>query len=116
MHMIHHNVSYPLRNHRKTWGLSQKDLAGLLGFETAAQISRIEQGKRTPGLETALAYTALFGVSLPELFPQLAVEIEDKLKERAARLQQGSPHTTNRSRLRKGRLLSHALMSAYSSN
>ena len=69
-----------LRTHRRSWGLTQKEMAELLGFESPAHVSRIEQGKRTPSTETALACTALFGVPLEELFPQLAVEIEEYAK------------------------------------
>ena len=65
-----------LRTHRRTWGLSQQELAEILDFESPAQVSRIEHGKRVPRIEIALACSTLFGVSLDELFPQLAAEIE----------------------------------------
>lgn len=102
-----------LRTHRRSWGLTQKEMAELLGFESPAHVSRIEQGKRTPSTETALACTALFGVPLEELFPQLAIEIEERLHERATRLQQGLLHTTTLSGVRKRELLARALSASY---
>ena len=85
-----HHAPCALRMHRRIWGLSQQDLADILGFEAAAEISRLEHGKRTPRLETALACSTLFGVPPSELFPQLAFEIEENLRKRLARHREGS--------------------------
>ena len=101
-----------LRTHRRSWGLTLREMADLLGYESPAHVSRIEQGKRTPSTETALACTALFGVPLEELFPQLATEIEERLLERATRLHQGLLHTTTLSGVRKKELLTRALHAA----
>ena len=98
-----------LRTHRRSWGLTLREMADLLGFESPAHVSRIEQGKRTPSTETALALTALFGVSLEELFPQLSTEIAERLYQRATRLHQGLLHTTTLSGVRKRELLTRAL-------
>jgi transcriptional regulator with XRE-family HTH domain len=98
-----------LRTHRRTWGLSQRELADILGYESATQVSRLEHGKRTPLLETALACSTLFGVSLDELFPQLATEIEEKLRKKISRLREGSFHTTTPLEVRKQELLDRAL-------
>ena len=101
-----------LRTHRRSWGLTLEEMADLLGFASPAHVSRIEQGKRTPSTETALACTALFGVSLQELFPQLMTEIEARLYERATRLHQGLLHTTTPTGVRKRELLDRALNGA----
>jgi transcriptional regulator with XRE-family HTH domain len=98
-----------LRSHRRNWGLTLRDMAELLGYESPAHVSRIEQGKRTPSTETALACTTLFGVSLTELFPQLVAEIEERLRERATRLHQGILHTTTPTAVRKRELLEQSL-------
>ena len=102
-----------LRTHRRSWGLTLREMADLLGFESPAHVSRIEQGKRTPSTETALACTALFGVPLQELFPQLSMEIEERLHERATRLHQGLLHSTTLSGQRKRELLTRALLAPY---
>src|SRR6266849_5429727 len=107
--MISSTTPCALRSHRRTWGLSQRELADLLGFESPTHVSRIEHGKRNPLLETALACSTLFGVSLDELFPQFVAEIGEKLKERISRLHEGPSHTTNPSGLRKRELLCRAL-------
>ena len=94
---IQMNNSYvhcALRTHRRIWGLSQRELAALLGMESRAHISRIEHGKRTPSMETALACSTLFGVPLGTLFPQVAIEIEERLRERLSRFSKGPMETT----------------------
>jgi transcriptional regulator with XRE-family HTH domain len=105
------NIHAPcaLRTYRRSWGLSQRELAGLLGFESRAQVSRIERGKRAPGLETALACSSLFSVPLDELFPQFVEEIADRLRERIARLHEERPHATTVAVARKRELLDRAL-------
>ena len=56
-----------IRTHRKRLGLSQDELAHLLGVEEGATVSRYESG-RLPSLETALALSRVFGVSVESLF------------------------------------------------
>lgn len=77
-----------LRTFRRSWGLSQRELADLLGFDGSTYVSRLEHGKRTPRLETALACSTLFGVPLGDLFPQVTREIGHTLRERIAYLQE----------------------------
>ena len=99
----------PLRTYRRTWGLTQQELADLLGVESRTQVSRLEHGKRVPCLEIALASATLFGVSLGDLFPQVAVEVEKNLREKISRLQEGFPQTTDPEGLRKRELFARAL-------
>lgn len=110
--MIIKKMPCALRTHRRGWGLSQRELADLLGFDSPAHISRIEHGKRNPGLETALACCTLFGVTLDELFPQLMIEIEETFRKRASRLHEGLSQATHILGSRKRELLSHALLDA----
>ena len=98
-----------LRTHRRTWGLSQRELADLLGMESRAHVSRIERGKRSPTLETALACSTLFGVSLGVLFPQLAIVSGERLRERISRLDKDISDITNPLELRKRQLFDRAL-------
>jgi transcriptional regulator with XRE-family HTH domain len=58
-----------LRAHRKRSGLSQNDVASLVGTQTGASISRHERFRRQPTLPTALAYELVFGIPAQELFP-----------------------------------------------
>jgi transcriptional regulator with XRE-family HTH domain len=106
---MNHHAPCALRTHRRTWGLSQRELADLLGFESPTHVSRLEHGKRVPGFETALACSTLFGVSLYELFPQFAEQFGDALRERITHLQEGSHHATTPLEMRKRELLDRAI-------
>ena len=71
--MLHHSMpgkplSNYLRTFRKRSGLSQDDVAFLLGVQSGAEVSRHETFKRVPTLKTALSYEAIFGVPVRELF------------------------------------------------
>jgi transcriptional regulator with XRE-family HTH domain len=57
-----------LRTHRRQAGLSQDQMAYLLGARDGTKISRYERFARTPTLETALAYEAILGTPVRELF------------------------------------------------
>jgi transcriptional regulator with XRE-family HTH domain len=65
-----------LRSHRLCWGLSQKELAYLLGWDRPDVISRIEKKQRPPTLPLAMACFILFGTSAPQLFPDMSASIE----------------------------------------
>ena len=65
-----------LRSHRLRWGLSQKELAYLLGWDRPDVISRIEKKQRPPTLALAMACFILFGTSAPQLFPDMSASIE----------------------------------------
>ena len=66
-----------LRRHRKKLGLSQEDLAFLLGCKSGRKVSRYENLERQPGLESALICAAVFDVPTNELFWSLFVKIEE---------------------------------------
>lgn len=57
-----------LLSHRKKTGLSQDELAWLMGCETGAKIWRYEHCVFKPQLEAVLAYEILFRVPARELF------------------------------------------------
>ena len=57
-----------VRVHRKRLGLSQHDVAFLLGGRDDSQASRYEHFSRTPTLRTALALAIIFRASMHELF------------------------------------------------
>lgn len=75
-----------LRTHRKRGGLSQDEMAFLLGYQSGTKISRFERLARQPNLETALACQVVFGVPAHELFPGVFAEIEKTVTERARQL------------------------------
>jgi transcriptional regulator with XRE-family HTH domain len=68
-------VNY-LRSYRLRWGLSQGELAHLLGWKRADVVSRIEKKQRPPTLRLVIACFILFGTPAAELFPDIAASIE----------------------------------------
>jgi transcriptional regulator with XRE-family HTH domain len=83
-----------LRTHRKRCGLTQDEVAFLLGCQTGTKVSRFERRARKPNLATALACEVVFGVPAHELFPRAHAEVEKSVTERArllaSRLRAGS--------------------------
>lgn len=73
-----------LRSERRRGGLSQHDMAALLN--TAARAVRhYEQAHRLPPLEIALAYEAVLGVPVAELFAGLSAAVRKAVRMRARR-------------------------------
>src|ERR1700682_3702001 len=72
-----------LRIERRRAGLSQTDIAALLGIRTASKISRYERGRRLPPLKTALAYEAILGKPIAELFGGTFGSIRGEVARRA---------------------------------
>ena len=95
-------MSY-LRTYRKRGGLTQDEMAFLLGCQSGAKISRFERLARQPNLETALACQVLFGVPAHELFPGVFAEVEKTVTERARQLMARlrTARGQSRSRLRR---------------
>ena len=86
-------VNY-LRSYRLRSGLSQGELAHLLGWKRAEVISRIEKKQRPPTLKLVIACFILFGTSAAELFPDISASIETDVIARAWELyerMQGDP-------------------------
>jgi transcriptional regulator with XRE-family HTH domain len=85
-----------LRNYikslRKRAGLSQLDLAFLLGGIDDTLVSKYENDLRMPPLEVALALQEIFQVPLDELFAgthePIAVSVADRVREFATRIRQ----------------------------
>jgi transcriptional regulator with XRE-family HTH domain len=75
-----------LRANRKRLGLSQHEVAYLLGVESGAKVCRHERFAREPCLEALLAYEAIFQRPIRELFAGLFQRIEEKVVTRARKL------------------------------
>ncbi|MEK7793584.1 MAG: helix-turn-helix transcriptional regulator [Candidatus Hydrogenedentota bacterium] len=75
-----------LRGARKAIGFSQKELAFLLGAETASNVTRYERFARTPTLSTALALEAILDMPVRELFAGLFEEAESATAAQAKKL------------------------------
>lgn len=79
-------LSNYLRTHRKRAGLSQDDVAFLLGCQSGTKVSRYERFVRQPSLETVFACEVIFGVPARELFAGLFDQVEHRTKRQAKRL------------------------------
>lgn len=75
-----------LRTHRKRSGLSQEDVAFLLGLKSGQIISRYERLDRVPSLETAFACQVLFDTLPHELYPGLYAKVESITRRRTRTL------------------------------
>src|SRR6266487_3604007 len=83
-----------LRSYRLRWGLSQGELANLLGCKTAGVISRIEKKLRAPALKIMVGCFVLFGTPAAEIFPDISDSVEKDVMERVWELYekvQGDP-------------------------
>lgn len=65
------------RKWRRTAAFKQKEIARLLGLESSTQLSRIEQGKRVPGLCLAVSLEVLTGMPLCDLLGAVYDEMEE---------------------------------------
>src|SRR5262245_12507020 len=94
-----------IRMHRKRAGLSQAEMAFLLGCNTGAKVSRYERFARRPNLETVFACEALLGVPARELFAGIYQKVEETIHQRAQilaeRLNSGNPDCFTRQKLEK---------------
>jgi transcriptional regulator with XRE-family HTH domain len=75
-----------LRTNRKRLVLSQEEVAFMLGFkgeDKGIKVCRDEKFAREPSLQMALAYEAIYGRPVRELFAGLYEQIEQEVAERA---------------------------------
>jgi transcriptional regulator with XRE-family HTH domain len=71
-----------LRTYRKRSGLSQDEMAFLLGCQNGTKVSRYERFARKPNLETLFAYEVVFGASARELFAGVYQKVEKRILNR----------------------------------
>jgi transcriptional regulator with XRE-family HTH domain len=79
--LVHH-----LRSYRKTFGLSQNEVARLLGSRQGSNVCRYERFRSVPSLQTAIAYEIIFKASLADLLPDLYAEVRELISRRARTL------------------------------
>src|SRR6266849_5104917 len=97
-----HRIKTYVRPLRRRWGLTQRELAFLIGAKSGTIVSRIEGVRRTPSLSATFALAIVFGAEPPELFPGLFSQIHEDVLRRASELYeelQGNPSKTTRVKL-----------------
>lgn len=75
-----------LLTHRKRAGLSQDEVAFLLGRTSGTTVTRYERFVRVPGLDTALAFQAIYESPVHQLFAGRYHKVERSVDERLWRL------------------------------
>jgi transcriptional regulator with XRE-family HTH domain len=96
------NLDCYLKPYRRRWGLTQKELAVLLGFQSGAVVSRMERVLRHPTLETAYAVEIILGTPPAELFPTLHARVREQVLDRVRTYYdelQGNPSKSNQLKL-----------------
>ncbi len=86
--MAAHKLQNYLRTHRKRAGLSQDEVAFLLGCRSGAKVSRYERFARLPTLRSAFAYEVIFRTPVSELFAGVFQKVECETTRRAKLLAQ----------------------------
>ncbi len=74
-----------LKTYRRRAGLTQKELAILLGIGDDTTVSKLERRKREPSLKIAFGCQILFGVPADRIFPGLLAQIDTGIRARARR-------------------------------
>jgi len=80
--MASRRLSNYLRAYRKRAGLTQRDVALLLGNSDGAQLSRYEKQHRIPPLETAIAFEVIYKAPVAELFAGLHDSVAAAVRKR----------------------------------
>ena len=82
-HMATQRLENYLRMYRKRVGLSQDEVASLLGAKFGAKTSRYERFARIPSLVHALECEAIYGIPVKELFAGISAKAERAVHQRA---------------------------------
>ena len=72
-----------LETFRKRMGLTQEEMAFLLGSKNGETVSRYERNRSQPGLKATLAYEVICRVPAHQLFAGVREEVEEETKHRA---------------------------------
>lgn len=75
-----------LRTFRRRSGLTQRELAWLLGCESRSKVSHYERFVRKPSLETILAFELVFQAPAQEIFAGIAEAVATVTRRRAKTL------------------------------
>ena len=76
---------------RRRAGLTQRELAFLLGYHSESQISRLENGSRVPRASELLMIEMVFGVTSAAVFPRLGERASAFISARIAELRALDP-------------------------
>src|SRR5664280_1553884 len=87
-----------LHIHRKKAGLTQREIGNLIGYLEEGAISRHERSHSFPPLLAALAYEAIFGVPIGDIFSGLRELVASGVEQRINELEERLERATNQDR------------------
>ena len=82
--MSHRPLASYLRTHRRKSGLTQHELARILGYAHGGPVSRHELATDIPSFSAGLGYQAVFRISVSDMFPGMYQAIESTIESRLA--------------------------------
>lgn len=77
----HSSIQNRLWKYRKAQGLTQKQVAHLIGLKSPSQIHRWEKGKRNPNLRQAIQLSCIYKRMVNDLFWELYIIEREQLGE-----------------------------------
>lgn len=98
-----------LRQYRRSHGLTQDDLANVLGAGGRSYVSMLESGDRIPHVRDAFLLSMLFGASVEELFPSLYSTIKGHFQSNVRALIENSLQHPSEADASRVSFLRHAL-------
>lgn len=104
-----HKLIHYLRKERRETGLTQADLAALLGAPWKSKVSRYERRVALPPLETALCYEAVTKKPVAQLFAGMRDTVARGVRERARDLLARSGEAKTPLQVRRKRSLERIL-------
>jgi DNA-binding XRE family transcriptional regulator len=99
---MEYHKSVSIRYHRVHSGLSQRELAYLLGYSSEGQVIRHERGTAVPPLLIALAYEAIFRRRVSELFPEFFRTVEQGIEMRIEEMERDLQNKSTKGRKARG--------------
>lgn len=78
---------------RRRLGLTQRELAYVIGYKNDSQISHIENGSRTPQLAEVLMIELVFGVPAVTIFPEIRSAVGTGVSHRVRRIMADLPES-----------------------
>src|SRR4051794_34882296 len=94
-------IAHRLRKERRRHAYSQADVCALLGAAWKSRISRYEQRQALPPLEIALAFEAIYGKPVAELFSGSYAKVREDVRRRARKLVEENAAVPSLRRIRR---------------
>ncbi len=71
-----------IKAHRKNWGLTQRELGYIIGFDNNVRICHLERGKKRPTFNETIIFELLFDKAPGRMFPDIYRQITNELNDR----------------------------------